>query len=251
MSSEDLIGKVYETKHYGYCTVVSLVNRKNITIEFSDGHRATCTLQNLKRGSVFNPFHPKVYGVGFIGVGEYSAKIGKSIHPFYEAWRGSLRRCYDPKAQKKRPNYIGCSVHSDWHNYQDFCKWSEEEVFFTGYKLDKDLLVANNKVYSPDTCVYLPNELNCMISNTGIGGRELPKGVSLSSNPKARSKIYVANLQRKTTNNYNLGYFDNPEEAHAVYKMEKEKYVKERAMFWRENISTKAFDALMCWTLPE
>lgn len=248
---EDLIYKEFETTHSGVCRVISLLNKKKITVEFQDGFQTECTLSNLKVGSVYNPFYPKIYGVGFIGIGDYHSKIGKTIHPYYDAWRGALRRSYDDKFQTKFPLYLGCSVDPRWHNYQRFGEWSDQQVFEKGYKLDKDLLVYGNKVYGPDTCVYLPNELNCIISDQWRPNRGLPKGVSLTANPKARKKRFVASLQRKTTNNANLGYFETPEEAFEVYKYEKEKYIKERAMFWRDKISKIAYEGLMNWSLPE
>lgn len=248
---EDLIHKEFETAHSGVCRIVSVVNKKKITVEFRDGYQTECTLHNLRMGSVYNPFHPKIYGVGFLGIGGYSAKIGKTIHPYYDAWRGALRRSYDPSWHKKQPQYTNCSVDERWHNYQDFCSWSDKQVFEKGYKLDKDLLVYGNKVYGPDTCVYLPNELNCIISDGWKLNRGLPKGVSLSANPKAKNKKFIASLQRKTTNNFNLGYFHTAEEAFEVYKREKEKYVKERANFWKDRISNIAYEGLMNWTLPE
>ena len=249
MDNFKLVGEKYLTKHSGFCRIVEVTNRKNITVEFEDGYRTVCNLHNLKKGSVLNPFHPKIYGVGFIGVGEYESKNDGEIHPFYDAWRGALRRSYDPLFHKKFPLYKDCEVHEDWHNYQNFCEWSSAQVFYKGYKLDKDILVQGNKLYGPDTCVYLPNELNCIISNRWDDNRGLPRGVSISANPNAKKKIYVASLRRKGVSNLNLGYFDSPEEAYLVYKYEKEKYVKERAMFWKDRISEKAFKALMEWEL--
>lgn len=247
----ELIGKEFNTTHSGKCVIINVVNKKKIIVEFEDGYQTVCSLANLKAGVAYNPFHPKLYGKGFMGVGEYRAKIGKSIHPYYDAWRGALRRCYDPKWHEKWPRYTNCTVEKQWNNYQVFCEWSEKQVFEVGYKLDKDLLVAGNKVYGPDTCVYLPNELNCIIADQWKMDRGLPKGVSISAHPRARNKKFVASLQRKNTKNFNLGYFETPEEASEVYKREKEKYVKERAEFWKDRISKRAYEGLINWVLPE
>jgi len=248
---DDIISKDFETAHSGTCTVVSVVNKKKIKVEFKDGFQTECTLHNLRAGSVYNPFHPKIYGIGFMGIGNYQAKMDETIHPYYDAWRGALRRCYDGKFHLKSPTYAGCSVDSRWHNYQTFGEWSDNQVFEKGFKLDKDLLVYGNKVYGPDTCVYLPNELNCIISDRWERGRDLPKGVSKVWNPRMKNKLFVASLQRKTVPNANLGYFETPEEAAEVYRMEKEKYIKERAEFWKDRISVKAYEALMNWVLPK
>ena len=247
--SEQLIGNRFRTKHSGDCQIISMTSRKDITVEFEDGYRTTCTLANLKAGAVLNPFHPKIYGVGFMGDGDYKAKINGVIHPFYDAWRGALRRSYDIAWHKRQPKYEGCSVDERWHNYQDFCKWSDQQVFEVGYKLDKDLLILDNKLYGPDTCVYLPNELNCIISDRWKE-RDLPKGVNRVTDPRKKTKLFTANCQRKGRG-CTIGYFETPEEAAEVYKKTKESYVKERAEFWKNQISLKAYEALMVWKVPE
>lgn len=56
---DDIISKEFETAHSGTCTVVSVVNKKKIKVEFKDGFQTECTLHNLRAGSVYNPLHPK------------------------------------------------------------------------------------------------------------------------------------------------------------------------------------------------
>lgn len=249
MNNTELIGKEFRTKYSGICRIISLNNRKDITVQFEDGYFTTCTLASLKAGSVFNPFHPKIYGIGFLGEGDYKTKVDGVIHPYYDAWRGALRRSYDVRWHKKQPQYEDCCVDSRWYNYQDFCKWSDNQIFEVGYKLDKDLLVMGNKVYGPDTCVYLPNELNCIISDNWKQ-RDLPKGVNRTANPRKKTKLFTANCQRQGRS-YTIGYFETPEEAAEAYKQTKESYVKERAEFWKDRISLKAYEALMVWELPK
>lgn len=251
LTNKELIGKEFDTKAGGKCTIISLINRKNILIRFYNGYEVLCTYQNLIKGSVYNPFHPKLYGVGFFGVGEYPAKIGDDIHPYYDAWRGVLRRTFDEKWHVKCPNYIGCEVDPCWYNYQEFCKWVEQQVFFKGYKLDKDLLIKGNKIYGPDTCVFLPNELNCIIASPTMDRNGTPIGVSKVWNPKARDKTWVANMSirgaKEKRKSLCIGYFSTSEEASCAYIFAKENYVKERAQFWKDKISPKAYDALLNW----
>ncbi len=248
MSYEKLIGEQFTTKHSGMCTVKSVENLKKITVQFEDGFETTCTLQHLKEGSVLNPYHPKIYGVGFIGEGEYLCKINGKIHPYYDAWRGCLRRCYDHKWQDRFPRYKGCTFYEGWYNYQDFSKWSDQQIFYPGYKLDKDLIVYGNNVYGPETCVYLPNELNCIIAEHWLD-RALPKGVNKVLDFEKSKKKYTANCNR-VGRGYTVGYFETVEEAAEFYILTKENYVKERAMVWKDLISSRAFEALMVWKVP-
>lgn len=250
--NKELIGQVFNTKHGGKCKVLSVLNRKNIIVKFDNGHEATCSYQNLLKGKVLNPFYPKVYGVGFIGVGKYLTKQNGKITEYYESWRGALRRSYDKKFHKKCATYVGCSVDSRWHNYQDFCAWADKQVFFSGYKLDKDLLVRGNKIYGPDTCVYLPNELNCIISMHYTPRKNVPNGVSKVWNPKAR-KTWVANVSRRGDKSKSkvhcVGYFSTAEEASEAYIKAKKAYIKERTDTYKDKISEAAYAALIAWDI--
>lgn len=40
-----------------------------------------------------------------------------------------------------------------------------------------------------------------------------------------------------------------PEEAFAVYKREKEKYIKEVANKWKDQIDPRVYESLMNWTI--
>ena len=58
---------------------------------------------------------------------------------------------------------MDCSVYEGWHNFQNFAKWYEDnyyEIEEEQMHLDKDILVKGNKVYSPDTCVFVPETIN-------------------------------------------------------------------------------------------
>lgn len=253
MRNEYLIGKMFPTKHGGTCTITSVKNRKNLTVRFYNGYETVCTYGNLLTGLVKNPYHPTVYGIGYLGEGNFLAKMGKSIHPYYDAWRGAFRRCYSEKEALKYARYKDCEVDEQWFNYQEFCKWTDRQVFHPGYKLDKDLLYPGNKIYGPDTCVYLPNELNCIISSARHRDSNLPVGVSRVVNPAARVKIWTASMSMQgkggTRKSVNLGYFSSVEEASAAYISEKERYVKQRAEYWKDRISIKAYEALYNWTV--
>lgn len=186
-----------------------------------------------------------VYGVGTNSKGRYRANInGKSTAP-YQTWKNMLMRAYSQKYQDNFPTYIGCSVDSEWHEFQAFAEWHcNHEYRDMGYHLDKDILVPNNKVYSPDTCCFVPTQINSLLlSNPKIRGK-YKQGVCFD---KARSK-FMASM--KVDGRFkNLGRFDCPQEAHQVYKIAKEAYVKEKALEWQDRIANNVFEALMNWKL--
>jgi len=104
----------------------------------------------------------KVYGVG-INDSDYSISQiinGKQVLcEYYTKWRGMLQRCYDEKFQVKQPTYIGCSVDKRWHSFINFKTWMQEQDW-EGKHLDKDLLIEGNKVYSPETCLFISRHVN-------------------------------------------------------------------------------------------
>ena len=59
------------TTNEGYnIKIVDYVNSRNVTVEFDNGYRTNAQLGSILKGRVSFPFHPSVYGVGCVGVGE-------------------------------------------------------------------------------------------------------------------------------------------------------------------------------------
>lgn len=153
----------------------------------------------------------------------------------YRTWKSMFARCYDPKLHEKQPTYIGCSVDPRWYYLSNFKKWFDEN-YVEGYALDKDLIVKGNKVYSPDTCCFIPQEINKM----------------LTKSDKVRSKYYIGVY--KQLNRYVarfidrcVGSFLTPEEAFVAYKNAKESYIKRVADEYYSDgrITKRVYDALM------
>lgn len=80
----------------------------------------------------------------------------------YKTWDTMIRRCYSKYKQVENPTYIGCSVCEEWLTFSNFKRWFDEN-YIEGYELDKDILVKGNKVYSPETCCFVPKRLNLLI----------------------------------------------------------------------------------------
>lgn len=51
------------------------------------------------------------------------------------------------------------------------------------WHLDKDILVAGNKIYSPETCLFVPNRINSLLIR-GVKTGPLPLGVSMMHQTK-------------------------------------------------------------------
>ena len=186
-----------------------------------------------------------IYGIGFNSKRRHKTWVGGKRTLAYAAWHSMLERCYSPRCQMKRPTYIGCTVASVWHDFQDFADWFEGHKYSNcGYQLDKDLLAPNNKIYSPKTCCFVPSELNSLLINSAAARGKYPQGVHLHKSVRKYASQLKINGHKK-----HLGYFDCPNEAYQAYKTAKEAHVKVMALEWRDRIAPEVFDALMKWEL--
>lgn len=166
----------------------------------------------------------KIYGVG---INDYAKKIwvgGKHIKS-YNVWIDMLRRCFDVKFQNSYPTYIGCSVCDEWHSFKNFKEWFDKNYRWDlddiGIKLelDKDLLSGESKVYSPDTCVFLPNKVNTFLINKQSNNTSGYTGVSWHKNTsKWRANIGEFNNGKRK----HLGLFKNIEDARDAYNKARE-----------------------------
>ena len=139
--------------------------------------------------------------------------------PYVEKWRRVLKRCYSKKEQQRKPLYRGCTVCDDWLTFSNFKKWMVEQDW-EGRQLDKDFLVEGNKVYSPSTCVFLPQKLNKFIILHNSARGDYPIGVSFqhkSSDMKNDlKKPYRCSINNMRGNPIYLGVYSDPMEAHNV-----------------------------------
>lgn len=117
-------------------------------------------LSEIPNGSEWkNAIKRTVFGVGYLDEGPYIAFNHGEPTKAYYTWANMLKRCYCESSLKARPTYAGCSVCSEWHSFQNFACWFYDN-YIEGYHLDKDTLVDGNKVYSPDTCVFISHADN-------------------------------------------------------------------------------------------
>jgi hypothetical protein len=152
-----LLGVPYPQGKYGDLIVLDYGGCYNVTVKFLvTGYTRKAATQKILNGDVKDVFYPSVHGVGFFGNGDYKAftTSTKKSTKQYKSWIGMLERCYSAKLHAKHPTYIGCSVCNDWHNFQVFAKWFDDN-YIDGYHLDKDIKIDGNKIYSPKTCLFV------------------------------------------------------------------------------------------------
>ena len=108
--------------------------------------------------------------------------------------------------------------------------------------LDKDILIKGNKVYSPDTCVFVPQNINKLFIKRDSSRGEFPIGVHYY---KRNKKFGVVCSFGNSSSSAYLGLYDTPEEAFQVYKTFKENQIKQIANEYIDIIPTKLYQAMI------
>jgi hypothetical protein len=132
--------------------------------------------------------------------------------PFYMSWIGMLRRCYSQASLKKHPSYIGCSVCSEWLRFSAYKSWMVQQKW-AGMAIDKDIIIAGNRVYSPSTCAFVSPALNNFI---------LHDGPSAGVTRQSCSNKYRALCRNPITGTHeHIGQFADPADAHKAWRKRK------------------------------
>lgn len=189
-----------------------------------------------------------VYGAGFNDKTKPVNVDGKPVKE-YKLWHSTLNRCFSEKYQTLYPTYKGCNVSDNFLHYSYFYDWCQEQIGFgntdekgRSWCLDKDLLFIGNKTYSERTCVFVPHEINLFFVDGGNNRGEYPVGVYFDKERGKFMAYCTVNSKMK-----NLGYFNTPYEAFAVYKPFKENLCKQLALKWQSEIDERLFNAMMKW----
>ena len=162
-----------------------------------------------------------VYGVG-VNDADYFV-YGTENHkivwrcPYYRAWKDMLVRAYSDKYKQRQPTYNGVTVCEEWHSFMRFRAWMIQQDW-SGKELDKDILVPGNKVYSPNTCVFVDKVVNSFLVDRAADRGEWPLGVYWNEqNQKFMSRC----SNPFTKKNEYLGLFQCPNQAHLAWKARK------------------------------
>ncbi len=184
-------------KGYSF-TVTEYNNANSLKVTFDNtGFTGHTSWRAITQGKVKDPFEPSVRGVGVLGLERARDAQGAKLKS-YAAWECMLQRCYDPLYHKIRPTYKNVSVCEEWLSYSIFKSWFDIN-YKEGFHLDKDLTLLGNRVYSPETCCYIPHKVNCLLENVkqseGVG----LKGVSAARRGKYQAKVSRAPDQTPLT----------------------------------------------------
>ena len=152
-----------------------------------------------------------------------------------------IRRCYDTKSSYNRPTYENCSVCNEWHNFQNFAEWYENnyyEIDNDKMQLDKDILIKNHNIYSSDTCCFVNHTINSMFTNKKRFRN------SIIGSYKRCGKYEVSCENTLLKKKQYLGRFNDENEAFTVYKNYKENNIKAVADHYKDKIPDHLYIAL-------
>ena len=217
--------------------IVEYNNCDDITIQFEDEYkyRLHTYYQAFKKGKCKNPFYPSAHGHGYLGVDKNGSvpktkefKDGKWCSTWkYHKWQSILQRCFDNRFKEKYPTYKDATCNDRWLCFANFLEdleilkqehnWSNDEKL----NLDKDILHKDNKVYSLENCVLVPDYINFLFTKNNAKRGEYPIGVCYN---KQRKKYQArCRINGKQTR---LGYYNTIEQAFNAYKIAKENEIK-------------------------
>ncbi len=207
---------------YGDLVIKEYTNKKKILVKFIlTGFEKYTDASAIRKGSVKDPYFPTVASVGSIG--NTPSSINGKVKSSYHTWRGIISRCYEYK--KTTQTYFGkIEVCKEWWCFENFEKWYDEH-YVEGFQVYKDLTILWSKLYSPETCSFIPNRINCIMGkkdyNTVRKHLDLPVGVSYH----VRDEKYTAQCFDGEKLQH-FGYHDTPESAFQSYKIFKESLIK-------------------------
>ena len=243
VSYKDCVGKILKSKNSGDFKIVKYNDSGNVEIQFTNtGYETVARLGSIRNGEIKDPYLPSVFGVGMLGT-KYPSKVNGVETKEYMLWKDMLKRCYNDSFKKKNPTYEGCEVSDNFKSYEYFYEWCHKQIGFDneGWQLDKDLLIKGNKVYSEDSCVFVPKDINLLLTKRTASRGEHLIGVYWCK----KGKAFKAQVSKNKGKQEYLGLFNTEIEAFNAYKTAKESFVKEQAEKWKSHIDERAYNALM------
>ena len=210
-------GTTFKSQVGDYYFIIDVKSSKEVTVMFYDGYYTTTQMSNVRRGNVRNPF--SVYGRfhGF-GVTDVPAVVNGKRNKYARMWEAMISRVFSGKDKA----YSDVAISKDWellstflNDVKDFVGY--DKVIYEGWVLDKDILSNGRKIYSKDSCCFVPPKLNSFMVSYNKPKGDYLLGVHFCN----REKKFVAQ-GRIDGKQKGLGYFDNEVDAHEAYLKNKQ-----------------------------
>ncbi len=217
------VGQTYKSKSCGSFEVIQIKTYKKMKVRFIDtGFETWAQGGQIKDGRISDKLSPTVYGIGILGLINEPVVGVKS----YKIWHAMLQRCYSEKAttRQRSRTYNDVSVCEEWLLYTNFKDWFDIH-YIEGYCLDKDLAILGCREYNPNSCSFIPNDINCLLLRSDKNRGDFPLGVHLDTESGKFAAQISIKLDGKLKRKW-LGYHSTPSAAFDTYKTFKEGWVK-------------------------
>lgn len=245
MKKTDRIGEISYNNFGSKMIIVDYKRYSDIDVYFTEYDWIVKGVQysNFKKGNVKCPYEKRYYNIGYLGEGKYKVKENGKHTRVYSTWKSMLQRCYDDKFHKRNPTYIDCEVCEEWHNFQNFAKWYKNNYYKIDGEtmcLDKDILIKHNKIYSPETCIFVPRRINNLFVKCDKSRGDSVIGTT-TRNGKYRVHCNIIDPETGKSRLEYLGVFDTQEKGFEVYKYYKEKNIKQVADYFEKHIPNELY----------
>lgn len=247
MSAINKVGEVRRNSQGLKMKIISYRNCRDIDVEFEDGFiKCNTTYELFKNGTIKSYYNPDKYGF-YKGYSSSVDLYGKETK-CYRTWLEMRNRCYKESYHKKYNTYKDCEVCEEWKCFDNFKKWYDDNYYeIEGEKmcLDKDILVKGNKIYSPDTCIFVPERINLLFVKTNKLRGELPIGVRKYMLKDGRTQYRACWYENNKK--VQINKFKTIEDAFNCYKQGKEKHIKDVSKYYKDkypNFPDKLYSAM-------
>jgi hypothetical protein len=144
--------------------------------------------------------------------------------PYYVKWSSIVERAKSAKCKSKNPAYVDANITDDWKYFSDFIKWvdSQPNRDWQNCEPDKDLLGKGEKLYSPNTVVFISKTLNNFLRDERETKYGYMKGCSFNKRLGKFTATCSPVLDVRDVNY--LGVFNTEVEAHLAWKAKKHEY---------------------------
>jgi hypothetical protein len=193
----------------------------------------------------------KSENVGF-NEGKYPTQVGKKRTREYNLWQCMLSRCM-PYNWVRNPSYVGTTCSENFKSFTFFYEWCHTQIGFNSkdekgrsWQIDKDLLIKGNKIYSEDTCCFVPKNINTLLTKSNSSRGKQPIGVFWNESRGSFRAICSENNKLK-----HLGCFKTKDSTFSAYKLFKERLIKAVAEVYKGQIDERVYTALMNYQVSD
>lgn len=137
--------------------------------------------------------------------------LSSNERPVVKLWRsikGRMSKHYRPGNE----SYKDCELSESWKDIRNFEQWYDLN-YVEGWDIDKDLFGWDTKIYSEETCCFLPPRLNLFMVNL----RSIFDGSMKGWYYRERDGVFVATVSDTAKRKIHLGHFQTSEDAKTAY----------------------------------